>query len=155
MTCQILMGIYLNVISSQMKIGWILFRVTLPLASTSCVPCVWRYKGFHLVCQTKLHLSLVWLYLLSTDDIPREPLILSWIGHQTSKVLLTIFIFWNEHSNASIDFCSKREWSLPILSSRVFLLYSILFSVCLRCLRKPYCFVSFWSWLTLSGLIFG
>ena len=87
------MKIYLSVISFQMKIIWILFQVTLPLASTSCTPCAWRYIRFHLVYQTKLHLPLVWLYLLSTDDIPQEPLISSWIGNQTDKVLLTLYSY--------------------------------------------------------------
>ena len=48
---------------------------------------------FHLVCQTKLHLLLGWLYLLSTDDITHEPQISSWIGHQTDKVLLSLYSY--------------------------------------------------------------
>ena len=76
-----------------MKIAWILFQLTLSLASTSCAPCVWRYARFHLVCQAKLHLSLVWCFVLLTDDILCEPLISSWIGHQTVKVLLSPYSY--------------------------------------------------------------
>ena len=78
--------------------------------STSCTPCVWSYTRFHLVCQTKPHLPLLWLYLLSIDNIPPEPLMPSWIGHQTDEVLLSLY----SHSelNTEVDL-----WHLSSVAS--------------------------------------
>ena len=112
-------------ISFQKMIPWILFQqVTPPPASASCVSCVWRYTRFHLVCQNKLHLPLARLYLLLTDNTPREPLISSWIGHQTDKVLLSLYSYSEMNTAAHLlhlaSVASVNEFYLFFLLERSF-----------------------------------